>query len=421
MKKSEMLKISARLGWKNIWRQKKRSIIILSSAAVGMLGILFTMGFMNGFLQTMMGAAIDSGLGHVQVRPAGYMKTKKLSLSIHNPEKLLKKLKNSGLKNWSPRFEREGALRLDTRFRGVNVVGIDSESEKRVSTFHRWITDGRFLESDEPKSILVSALIGKVNAEKFEVETGDSLVLSIGNQKGNAASVRIKIVGIFQSASEALDKTIVIVHRKTLSRLYSGHKNMMGYISFKAKDRKNAESLFQQVKEIFRPVSEVEVLSYKSLEPTLSRMLEMSEKYMFIFYLVLMLGFGLTLFDTVTMSVLEKTYEIGLLRAIGSPGIMVFSMILFESLFLTALGSSLGIGIGFGVVKILENSGISLEFFSKGLELMARSGNYIFPFLTLSNLLTALGLGVFVSLFAGVFPAIKGVRMIPVHALREKA
>ncbi len=417
MKILDKIKLLFVLAWRNIWRQPKRTFILIACSTIGMLGILLAMASLNGFLTTMFDTGIKSGLGHVQIRPKGYLETRKSSLLIESPHQISKELKN--LKNipYAPRFEREGFIKMDVRMRGINAIGVDVDKEKKVSDFHNWIIKGKFFHKN---SNHFECIMGEVNAKYFEVDVGDDIVLSIGNEKGSTSSVRMKISGIFKSPAEPIDKHTILVDIKKLANLYNNNSNNIAYFVFttnQSLDKINpVKNLIMNTIKDFK---QIQVVSYQQLEPALYRMLEMSYDYSYIFYIILMGGFALILFDTILISVLERTFEIGLLRAMGSPSRILFFMILFESFILSLIGFIIGFVLGWFVVYVLLANGISLAPFSEGLTLMGKMGSKIYPYLTLKNIVSALNLGIIFSIIAGIYPAIKALRIIPVKALKK--
>lgn len=421
----EGLKLSLELGFRNIWREKKRSLIIFSSAAVGMLGILVTMGFINGFLDNIFGTGIKAGLGHIQVRKADYRDKRESGMMLDNPYGIMLELNRM---NWdtqaeySLRFEREGIIKMGSKMQGVSVIGIDPETEVKISNYHQWLIEGSFFKtlSEKDKSYpIIPCVIGAANAKKLELGTGDSLILYIGDEKGESKAVKARITGIFKAPSEPIDKYTVLVKRTDLSLLYNNKADNASYAAFLSKNEDQIPLLKKDLTFQLKNLN-VDVLTYRELEPAIANFIDIFKGNAFLLYLFLMIGFGLTLFDTVLMSVLERGYEIGVMQAIGSKSSLLFLMILFESLFLTLLGISIGIGSAYLLIEYYHIHGVSLSFFSKGMELVGKAGSTIYPALAADNVFQAVALALCASLIAGLYPALKAMRMLPANALKEK-
>jgi len=398
------------------------------AAMVGMVGIIFGTGFMNGIFSLMLDGAIESGLGHVQIRTKNYLETRKAGMAIEHPQRIksqlekIKYLKNHQVK-YSARFEREAMLKLDSNVQGVMTIGIDPSSEKKISKFDEWLVKGSYLDKNRSKHDLqfniLPALIGEANAKKFELEVNDTAIIAIGSFDGSPKSTRIRIVGIYHSISNAIDKSMVVLKREDLSRLYHGKKTSVSSFVFVAKELTES-GILKNLLKVELNNKNIEVSSYKQLQPGLSKMIEMSGSFMGIFYLILMSGFALTLLNAILMSVLDRTREIGVLMAIGTRRKIIFWMVVFESEILAMIGSLAGLLAGGFIVLITNQSGFSLSSFAKGLELMAKTGTTIYPFLGVSDIFLGLGIAFLMSLLASVYPAWKAIKMQPVKAIYNR-
>lgn len=426
MKFSELLTIQFKLAWRNIWRQKKRSLIVMSAAGVGMLGITLTVGFMNGMSGMMVDNAIESGLGHVQIRPKQYVKNRKLGLVFDKSKQISAELALNAKKhnfNFAARYEREGLIKLDEKVRGVKIIGIDPEDEKKVSLFDEWITSGSFLKSTLSKNVnvpIVPILLGQVNSKYFEVELNDYIILSLTGKSGESISVRGVIKGFFKSIAEPIDKYTVLISRKDLSRLYAGSGDapplLTEYFVVLGTSLEQADLLKSSLQ---KPIHKLfgEVMTYRDLEPGIHKILDMSDTSMLIFYTILMTGFAFVLMNTVLMSIYERMREFGILRAIGTPRKMIFMMIISESLLLTIIGCIIGILFGGTINLILHKVGFSLAMFAEGMEKMGGSGSTMYPYLTVEDILSALILAIIINLLATIYPAIKAIRLVPVKSI----
>ena len=433
------LKLLFTLGWRNIWRQKKRSILVIAASMVGLTGVYFTMGFMNALKKMWVEGAIESSLGHVQIRPAGFAakRESKNRLTGINIQESLSKLNGKVLGEniegevyHALRFDRMGFLRLGSAMQGVSVLGIEPASEKNISQYDEWLIKGDYLVSSNldpsnnrdgnPK---IDCLLGKANAEKFEVEVGDSLVLSIGSDTGNSISTRVYVKGIFQAIAEPMEKSMVLVSREKLSQLFNETPNEYSYAIFRTSHKEYAKQLKKNLSKFlaaYKAKKEIELLTYAELQPSLTRLLELSDTTIYIFYAIMLLGFALILLNSVLMSVFERTREIGIIQAIGSSGSIVFGMIVLESLLLGFLGALGGLAFSGGVILFFNQIGMSLEGFSKGMELMGGTGSVIYPSLYWKDVYTGTMVALSVSMLASLYPALNAIRLQPIHAIYNR-
>ena len=430
----DKIKMFLKLAYRNIVRERKRSALVMAAAGVGMLGILLTFSSMNGFFQAMISSGIDTGLAHVQIRPAGYLQTRKLGLVLEDGAAILARLRAINEKlstpaatdakfKYAPRLEREGLLRMGSFSRGVSFVGIVPELEKDVSSFKKYVIAGAFTTATDEKDRLqgiVPCIIGRENARKMEVDVGDTVILTLNDASGSSRSARARVTGIFQSPAEPVDKYVVLMGLADLSRLYAGESDKIGYFAFRGKSLSGSDSLKTRVKTALGaalPLSKYEVATHAELEPSIPGILNMADQFNWIVSVIMLIGFAFILFEGVMMSVFERMREIGIIRAIGARPNFLFWMVIFESILLTFLGCLGGIALAAGITFYFQFYGLSLAMFAKGMETFGRSGSVIYPFLTVKDLGIALFVSLIVSVIAGAFPAWKAVKISPVKAI----
>ncbi|MCB1192039.1 MAG: ABC transporter permease [Leptospiraceae bacterium] len=423
MKLLDKINLLLKLGWRNILRQKKRSVLVISTSFVGMIGVMFTLASMNGYYHSMVVSGIESGLGHVQIRPQGYLNSRKSGMSLFDASGILPFIKLPADVKFSSRLEREGFLKVSTFSRGLLMVGIEPETEKGVSSFEDWLVEGDFFEitNQTDRDIgIIPCLIGKANAIKLDVRTGDTVVLSTTSFDGSYKSALCKIAGVFQSPSEPVDKYTIILKREDLSLLYSDEKDRVGYIVFLGESIERTDFIQSELKKQIPQNAKVEVLSFKDLEPSILALFDIFLQFGWVMNFIVMFGFALILFESVSMSVFERTREIGIIRAIGSSPGMIFWMVIFESSLLTLVGAIAGIILGGGITLYFQSSGLNLMAFSKGMEFMGKFGTVIYPSLTLKNLVSSLTLALITGFLSGIYPAYKAVKISPIRAIYNR-
>lgn len=427
MKQADKLKTMILIGWRNIWRNRRRSILVMSTAVVGILGVVLMVALMNGLARMWVESAIESGNGHVQIRPAGFAKQRKDNAIFERPEDIeryLRNLQNEKIpgNHYARRFFRLGFLKLGGKTRGVALMGIDVADEKKISKFDDWIVDGAYLHeaSEQDKTFgIIPCVIGRANARKFEVEVGETIVISFLDQNSATRSVRARIQGLFESVAEPIDKYTVLLQRRDLSRLYNGGDNALSYVVFLTDRRQQAAPLKSELLKYGRALH-ADFLTYEELQPGITVLLEFSDSMMVVFYLFMLVGFAIVLLNSVLMSVFERTREIGIIRALGSSGRMVFGMIVFESLFLGLLGCLAGMIIGGVIILILGQTGFSFQAFARGMEYWGGSGTLIYPSLKIKDISNGFLITALVSFLAAIYPAYKAVRMVPVKAIYSR-
>lgn len=415
------------MAFRNILRQKKRSAIIAATAAVGMLAVTASQGFINGFTDSLVAVAIDTGLGHAQIRPKGYLDSRQMDLLFPEAKRVEEKFRNvlpEGV-HYAPRMEREAILRIGSETRGVLLVGMDPEKEGLVSAIPTWkLTEGTFL--DQPSTVTkkggVSCLIGNRLGHILEVATGDRIVLSTGSVDGTTQNFVCWIQGLYESPSKSLEENLILLRLTDLSAIRSeGHSDEVGYFVIRGTDLEQSEAIAETIRNALAGETGVEVASMKQIEPLLASLIDLYDNITWIFYFIILAGFGIVLFESVTMSIFERMHEIGIMHAIGSkPGIL-FHLVTLESLMLTIMGSVIGMILGTAIITFLYNTGF--HFSASNLDTQswgASSVSTIYPYLVPQNFLEGITVALVIGFLSALYPARRAVRVSPLDAIHRR-
>lgn len=415
----QLFKLIITMALRNIIRQKKRSFIVASTAAVGLFFVTLSQGFVNGFIDSMLFVAIESGLGHVQIRPPDYIDTRQPGLRLKNSNKIRIALKNK-LKHgmhYSQRIESEALLRLGSDIKGVLILGLDPNQEKNVSNIPEWIIDGSFFDSKTTTDQAYSCLIGNENAQDLELETGDWFVLTTGQENSSSISFRCTISGIFRAPSKLMETRMIFMPRSQISNLRYEADDETSYFVFLGNNYKNTNEMKTQIMELTKGIPDSKTYSYTDLEPFISNYLEMTDQFTWIIYVIILIGFGIVLFENVLMSIFERIHEIGIIGALGAKRSFLFWLVLIEAFFLTLGGAIMSLIPGFICIGLLSYTGVNFEEFNMGDSTWVGSPGIVYPFITFKDVLTGIMIASIVSFFSGIYPAIKAVRISPVKAI----
>ena len=419
----DLLLSLTRMAGRNAARNPGRSLLVAATAAVGISGVLLTVAFMNGFARAWVEGGIESGLGHVQVRPLHYSRLRRMNMRFEHPEAIKSWLSRfrrlpPGVR-YAHRFERQGFLRLGGASRGVLVMGVDPAQERSITRFDEWLLRGSYLGGTNKRDVatgILPALLGEANARHFEVDVGETLVHSIGGVEGSVRSARVRVVGIFRSIAEPIDAHTLLLKRTDLSVLYGAGTTELSYTVLLGSERAGAERLKRSLSASNPPAADL--LTYSEMQPGITRLLEFTDGVMVLFYGIMLVGFAFVLMNAVLMSVFERSREIGVMRALGARGSLIFSLVVAESVFLGLAGALGGVLLAASVAGILQSTGLDVSVFAQGLELMGGVGTRIHPHIRPSDIWTGLWTSVFVCVVAAAYPALRALRMTPVRAIR---
>ncbi|UCF94791.1 MAG: ABC transporter permease [Desulfobacterales bacterium] len=401
-----------RLAWRNIWRNPRRTAVIMCAVVIGVWSMILLGALMRGVAAGMIKNGIATLTGHIQVHQRGYRTDPAIENSMTTPEVVenaLRKVLPNGAQ-WARRV-RVNAIASNARHSsGVTLVGIDPATEARVSFIGKAIADGRYLKPDDPHGILVGAAL----LEQFETKLGRKLVLMSQDTAGEIASRAFHIVGSFRAEMQATEKRFIFVTVSAAQQMLK-LPNGISEVSVLLPAGANSEDVAARLAAAL-PSGRYEVHTWRELLPLVTTYLQLMDGFIFIWYVVTFVAMGFGIVNTTLMAVFERIREFGLLKALGMKPGWIIREVLTESFFILIIGMLIGNLLAFACIYALSGSGIDLSAFAAGAEFAGMS-RVIYPAfhgkdVVLANLVV-IGLGLLVCLY----PAGKAARLIPVKAL----
>lgn len=398
-----------KLAWRNIWRNKRRSLIVLTSVIVGLVAIIISDGLSNGMIGQMLFNQIDLNISHIQIHKKGFNNNKVVKNYIPDYKKVEHILKNDpSVKAFSKRVFVTGILSSANNSSGVMIYGIDPSEEAKVSIVKNSIIEGSYLTNNKRDII-----IGKKLAEKLEVEVGDKVVAMANTIKGDIGSEVFRIVGIFRTASSEFDKMAIYIPAATEQNMLNVGNKYYEY----AVVTKNYNNVDKVQKDLEAKLgNNYEVLSYKDLLPMLIYQIELYKETMWILNVIIGLALIFGIINSMLMSVFERIREFGVLMSIGMKNSRIYSMIVTEAFIIGIVGTIAGLIIGLLLEIPLAHSGIDLSFFSSGLEAFG-IGTVIYPVLSIGNIIMSSLFMPFVAILGALYPAYKAIKLEPIYAI----
>jgi ABC-type lipoprotein release transport system permease subunit len=400
------------LGWRNIWRNRRRTLVILTAVIIGVWSMIFLSALMRGIADQFVRNGIKTLTGHIQVHHPGYREDPVIENSMTDPSKLetiLTTLLPPGAQ-WAPRVRVNAVASNARHFAGVTMVGIDPLREAAVSFIGEAVMEGRYLKTDDPYGIVV----GKALADKFETQLGYKLVLMSQDTEGEIASRAFRIIGIYQAEMEATEKQFVFVTMSAAQQMLKLH-NGISEVSILLPIYGEAVQIAGALRAELL-ATKYEVNTWQELLPMATAILKIYNWTIFIWFLVVFIAMGFGIVNTTLMAVFERIREFGLLKALGMKPRWIIQEVITESFFLLILGMVIGNALGFLSVFALSGSGIDLSAFAAGAEYWGMS-RVIYPSVLGQDVIMA-NLVVFIlGLVVSLYPAMKAARFTPVEAL----
>jgi len=405
-----------KIGWRNIWRNKKRSLVVILSIVLGLYGGLIISSLMITLNSQRMNTAINTYLADIQIHNKEFSKEYSLSDTISNIHYLEEKLKNDNrVKSYSKRVVINGMLSNSTGSYGVNVLGINPESEMKVTNVYTKIIEGDYFESKRSNTMVG----GKKLADKLNLRLRSKVVIAFQDVNGDITSLLFRIEGIFKSGNGMFDDYNVFVKNSSIFSnipdLNSYHEIPVLTINGGVTTNSVNESLRLDLQKINNTL---DVKSWDEIAVELAYANQMLSSFLYIFMLIVLSGLSFGIINTMLMAILERKKEIGMLMSIGMTKIYIFLMICFETIFLSLVAIPFGLLITYITIDYFSVSGIDLSVVGSGLENFG-VGTILYLKLPAEYYLNLSLLVILISSISSIFPAIRALKINPAEATKS--
>lgn len=397
------------MAWRNIWRNKARSIVIMVSVAIGLLAGISVLALYKGMMKSRVRTVIDTETGHLQIHNVQFKKDYAPQFVIDSFDTVISTIRSMpSVKIAAGRTIVQGMLAATSGSAGVQINGVIPGLEGKLSRLNEKIITGRGLEGVKKNQII----IGKKLAGKMKLKQGSKLVLTFTDSSENLISAAFRVVGIYQSENAPLDELNVYVTAVDLNQLLQ----INGYheIGVLLQNDFDVGSIEKQLQDRF-PFLLVE--SWQKLSPETDLMVKTVDTYSYIIMMIILVALAFGILNTMLMSVLERIREIGMMVALGTSRLRIFLLVLMETVFLTLAGTPLGFGIGYLLVNHYERYGLDLS--GMGKEMMASFGfsTMVYPSFPWEKLPGVTIMVITTALVSCLLPALKALKLRPAEAL----
>ena len=401
-----------KLAWRNIFRNKRRTLIASIAIGIGLTALIFVDAFMIGMAETMIRTATASFLGDAQIHREGFRDTQEVSLTIQALDKVTENLaKEDIVEHWTQRTLAFGMITSPASVSAINLVGVHPPTEKFLSLIDNAITEGAYFEGDNSRDVVIGAKL----AEILEIGLGDRVVVTVAQtESGDLSQEMFRVSGIYRFVGEEMNSGMAFVRiEKAQEMLAIG--NRVHEIALKFTSIAYTQDSTLPFWDTYSQHGN-EALSWTELMSQLTVVLEMTKYSKYIMGVIL---FGVVIFgiiNTLFMSLYERMFEFGVLRAVGTRPFGMARIILFEAGALAIVSIGLGSVLGFLVTALLAHTGIDYT----GIEMMGVTmQEFIYPVLEVQQFIIY-PISVFVfTIIAGLYPARHVAKMAPVDAMRR--
>jgi ABC-type lipoprotein release transport system permease subunit len=398
------------LAWRNVWRNKKRSGVIVAAIACGLWGGLLISGLFYGMQEQMVRSAISDRTAHIQIHAKGFLDRKEIGLIIPDGHKVLDSVRRvPGVKYATGRVVISGMASSPTTATGVMMYGIVPSDEEHISDISTKMVDGTYFQSDIRNPIIA----GKDLVKKLALKEGNKTVLTAQDLNGDISAGAFRITGIFKTVSSQFDKTTIFANRDDLARIFN-LDGQLHEIAIIVDDINRIPAITAELQTMFPNLS---VESWEELAPELSLMTDTTMQFLVIFIVIVLLALAFGTTNTMLMGVIERVRELGVIVALGMSHGRIFLMIVLETVFLAITGGVVGMILSYASIEILYRTGINLSIVSKGLAAFG-SSEILRPILPWQAYPIIGAFVVITAIIAAIYPAIKAIKLNPVEAIR---
>jgi ABC-type lipoprotein release transport system permease subunit len=397
------------LAWRNLWRNYRRTLIMLLAITLGVWAMIFMTSLLRGMVDDMVRQGITALPGHVQIHAAKYRDDPSVTHSLPAPDgQLLEVLNGEMVASWSSRVRVPAMISSEYENRGVTLLGVDPVGETALGFKASDIVEGRFLDGVEDRGVV----IGKKLMQRLETRLGKRVVLMSQDPDNAIVDGGYRVVGVFKAELESREEGFVFAGRDVVQAML-GIGTEVSEIAMLGQDYRAPQKLAASIRAVVPP--DREVLSWLDLDPYLATMMRVMNGFVLVWMVVIFLALSFGLVNTLMMAIFERVREIGLMRALGMRPSAIVYLILVESLMMLALGLLAGNLLAIGTVLPLKD-GIDVSAVSQGLEMMGAS-SILYPVLLWPDLVLANVVVIVLGMITSLLPAWRAARYRPVQAL----
>lgn len=404
-------RVTALLAWRNLWRNHRRTLIMLLAIGTGVWAMIFMSALMRGMTDQMVLNGLAVLPGEVQIHHPAYRSDPSVVNSMAHPSAgLLQALQREPVTAWAARVRVPAVIASEYDSRGVTLLGVDPAAERALGSVPETIVAGRFLSGADDRGIVLGASL----ARKLDTELGKRVVIMSQDPENNVADRGTRVVGIYEARLASTEEQFIYAGRDVIQSML-GIGTAVSEVAVTGGDYRQVAAWAPAI--AAAAGENLEVLTWMTVDTFLASMLAMQDGFTLILMVVIFLVLSFGLVNTLAMAVFERVREIGLMQALGMRPRLILYQLLLESLYLLTLGLLAGNVLAWLTIKPLE-SGIDVSGVAQGMEMMG-VGATLYPALAVQDMLMSSAVVIVLGLLASLLPAWRAARLDPVRALNK--
>lgn len=406
------MRLYLRLAWRNIWRHKRRTIIIILAMSTTLAMMMWYDGLMNGFTDAIYGNAVKVLGGNVQVHAEGYraQASSVPLLPLTDPQAVVKAAEANPLTlAATQRINTGGLVTSREGAFAVGITGVEPEKEVTVNIIGQYVKAGRNLTSSDTDNIL----IGKGLADAMSVQVGDRITLVGRSQHQQVRQRTMTVVGIYDLGMSDIEKQTVYISLGEAQALF----NLSGQSTEIAIFLQKIGTETAVISSLKASLSGYEIESFEANYPDMASAINGKNGVMDIFSVIIIGIAGVGILNLLLMAVYERTREIGVLGAMGLKANQIALLFILEGTLIGLVGVAVGIILGLALNGILMQTGLDFGSLQQAASYMALIKDKVYPTWGIEKLPLRAGTTALIAALASVIPAIEAARREPAAAL----
>lgn len=401
-----------KIAFRNIFRQKRRTILTALAMIVGFMLSSVFIGWSDGIYSNIIDMFTRNRIGHIQVHQEEYLDRPSLYKNIPDYESVGETIQNNdGVEAWTPRLYAAGLGSVGEKSTAVRVVGIDLVRENSATGFNQKVIEGRAFDDNA----LNEAVIGKGLASILKADIDSDFVIFSQAADGSIANDLYKIVGIAESGDDLTDRTTCYLNlaaAQELFVLYGRIHELVVIVSNINQVSRVANTIQNSLVNL-----DLKVSPWQEVAKSFYNAMQVDKQGDTIGRIVIIFIVAMGVLNTVLMSVLERTREYGLMRAVGTKPLQIFWLVLCEVVIIALISIIIGALIGTTINYLLSIYGIT---FSEGFTFGGMKFDKLHAEVNLRTLIIPTVTVMFSALLVSLYPAIKAARILPAKAMRTR-
>jgi hypothetical protein len=300
-----------RMAWRNLWRNHRRTLIMLLAISVGVWAMIFMTALMRGMVDQMIDDGIDSLPGFVQIHHPAFRDDPSVENSLPQPGPLLlAALQDPEVTGWTSRIRVPAMISSERDSRGITLLGVDPKGEVTLGFDPESIVEGRFLQSPEDTGLV----IGKKMLDRLETDLGKRVVVMSQDPENNIADRGFRIVGVYEAKLAALEEVYIYAGRSTVQSLLN-IDGQVSEIAITGQDYRNVDNLHRLVKDAAG--DNAEVRPWTELDTYLGLMLGVMDGFVLVWVIVIFLALSAGFTGGKPVGCFEHIADPGRHRSVG--------------------------------------------------------------------------------------------------------